>query len=229
MFALKSIHHGTYKGDNLLFTNRQNFTSVINFTTIAITLMVVMQIFNPRHFYVTFPVKFDVYDINSNQQVKYSYSKIDIGPLKIRTGQIPEQNSLIENAKGQVKIEDINNAFLLVFLFILILFIAPVYYVLIQLKKFLNTVGGGNPFINENVVRFRRFGIIAIVLALLAGIAQFIAGFYAGSNIELPSNLSIVHSFDLNWELIFVGLILFVLAEAFKIGTSVKTENDLTI
>ncbi|MGI8893732.1 MAG: DUF2975 domain-containing protein, partial [Bacteroidia bacterium] len=162
--------------------------------TAMISIMVIIHLFNPLSFTLSFPLSFEVYENDSTRlDQASSYSKIDVGPFKLITGDYPQSRSIIEDATGQIKLNNVDVPFLLIFYFILILFVSPVYYFLLQLKFFLITVREGNPFIFKNVKRFRRFGVIAISLAILVGIAKFTGGFYVSSNIVLPSNLSIVH------------------------------------
>lgn len=194
-----------------------------------LTLFVIIQFFRPVNFLVAFPVSFDVYEINEGMELNSSYSKINVGPFELKGGNLRESKTIIENATGRIKIENPSNTFLLTFLILFLLFLFPVYYLLIQLKKFLHSVEEGNPFILENVKRLRIFAFLAIALTIFAGFAQFAGGFYVVSNYNLPGNLSLIHRLNINWGLIFSGIILFVIAEAFKIGISVKKENDLTV
>ena len=202
---------------------------ILIITTVIVIAGLVVQLFEPEKFIITYPISFEIYKTEEINYGNGSLNKLTIGPLSLKNNDIPDSETIINNATGQVKINGAGGAVSLIYAVVIILILLTLFYVLNSLLKFLNTVEEGNPFVYDNVKRFRYFGIISIVLALIYIIMKFSIGFIISSQIQLPSNLIIDHTFDFNWELILLGIILIVIAETFKIGTSVKSENDLTI
>lgn len=108
-------------------------------------------------------------------------------------------------------------------------------YLLWLLKKILQTVNDKNPFQLENSKRIRTIGFIIIFSQLFAIISGILLTIYfknpvylPGFEISLYSDVILVFIQQSVGE-IFTGLIILVLAEIFRMGTTYREEFELTV
>ncbi len=108
--------------------------------------------------------------------------------------------------------------------------LAALAYFIFLTRKIIITVINGNPFINENGIRIKILsGILVAVPIILDVISRIVANSIIqnvkSANFTMnPEGIGMVRD-----VLIFIGLFLFVLSEVFRIGTSLKEENELTV
>lgn len=97
--------------------------------------------------------------------------------------------------------------------------------IIMNLRRIILSVLNKNPFIDQNVVRFRRIGYNTLILAIAGAIMN-------GQNDTGTKIIHIKPIFSLNPELlltIIFGVLALVLAEVFRMALEIKNENDLTI
>jgi hypothetical protein len=93
------------------------------------------------------------------------------------------------------------------------------------LKRIINSVGEGDPFIAENADRLRRMGWIAIIIQLLTIPAGILAAFVAS---QIPEGTL---DFDISFSFpgILIGLLLFILARIFRHGAEMRSDLEGTV
>lgn len=97
-----------------------------------------------------------------------------------------------------------------------------------HLRRTFQRVRGGAPFDVTNAPRLRWLGLLALGLALLRGMAEFVTslavrGGVVGARVEVPLGLSVD-----GW-LVFFGLVLLALGEIFRRGAELEEEQSLTV
>lgn len=100
-------------------------------------------------------------------------------------------------------------------------------YFLLLLRRIVNSVGEGDPFIPENAQRLSRMGWVAIIgqaAAVPVGIAVvWIAGIAADAGEDIHAD------FGFSGSGILLVLILFILARVFRHGTEMREELEGTV
>jgi hypothetical protein len=120
-------------------------------------------------------------------------------------------------------------------LFLVIVFvtlvIAVFIFILIQLRNFLETLEVGDPFTKENAGRIRIIGLVIIASEL--GIKLMMIGgaaiIHAAVRIEGASLIwgELISAFSL--PSIFLGIVVLIIAEIFRLGVKMKEDQELTI
>ncbi|MCP5063973.1 MAG: DUF2975 domain-containing protein [Ignavibacteriae bacterium] len=149
----------------------------------------------------------------------------DVGKLAI-------DNSFYEvsliKVEGKLSIENAPVS-LVVFNMILLLFIITVsLYIINLLRKILKNISDGKQFNNENEIYIRNIGLIVIIGSILEVLFESIITIYCSTNTTFD-NMTIEPYFDLNFGTVFLGFVILVISQIFKLGTEIKSEQDLTI
>lgn len=112
------------------------------------------------------------------------------------------------------------------FQMILILFFAFfMLSIIINLRRIILSVINKNPFIDQNVIRFRKIGYYILILVIAGAIMN-------AQNNTATKIISIEPFFTLTPDsliAIIFGTLALVLAEVFRMAMAIKNENDLTI
>jgi hypothetical protein len=106
-----------------------------------------------------------------------------------------------------------------------------VVYCIILLRKIVNTVITGDPFIPQNGKRLRIISLIVIFLPLIIQLIVWFVTKHAISKLQFP-NWGIRFDFLDNSSLITyiaIGIFVFIVSEVFRIGNSLKEEQELTV
>ena len=101
-------------------------------------------------------------------------------------------------------------------------------WLIYNLRIVISTLVKREPFIKGNAIRIRNIGIICIIHELIRSFILFNEAWFI-KNKFLIFGRPISLKFDLNIETIFLGLVIIVIAEIFRIGTQLKEEQELTI
>jgi len=116
----------------------------------------------------------------------------------------------------------------LLFSFFGILIIIYSFLIFYLLKKVLDSVKSGSPFIRINVIRLRRIALMILALPLGILLFEVILYFSIISNyIFIDSMIS--PSFNFNLGLFIGGILLIFISETFKQGIRIREEQELTI
>lgn len=92
-----------------------------------------------------------------------------------------------------------------------------------ELRRIIDTVAHGDPFIPDNALRLRRMGWLAVATQLIAIPAGALAGW--------ATYMTHVHYLDIGVSIggVFLALILFVLARVFRKGADMRDELEATV
>ena len=101
------------------------------------------------------------------------------------------------------------------------------YLIIIQLlKKILNTISNGDPFLNDNVIHFKKIGYLVFLIGFIDAIRKY----------PIPNNTGIEFLSTPYGSLkpgFFLYLVLsclaFILADVFRMAIEIKNDNNLTI
>ncbi|MFA5805983.1 MAG: DUF2975 domain-containing protein [Melioribacteraceae bacterium] len=165
----------------------------------------------------------DLYKINFNRmrpvpkdgyhlsQISYD-SQINLFPIRYFThGLVPEL------------VLGLSFLSLIVSLFLII--------ILYNLRKLFKSSVVGNVFLQENSERFKFIG----VYFLLGEFVRVLIFYWINNSVartEWANNIRQSYTFslsDINFALLFAGIIFLILAQIFRIGAVLKEENDLTV
>ena len=103
-------------------------------------------------------------------------------------------------------------------------------YIIFLMRKIIWTTMQGNPFIKDNGSRLRIIAILIINVPLVLNFMQSRIIYSLIQTIKIE-NVIITHSGNREMFYVFLGVGLFflILSEVFRIGTSLKEENELTV
>jgi len=151
--------------------------------------------------------------------------------LVLKNGKI--LNILVDQAKVSFNVND-NYGFagILNYLFFVSI-LAIAFYIIFMLWRIFKSIRASlkneNPFHPKNIWRIRRIGFAVLLSALLEIIYPIILKFLWFEKLEM---LDKAFSFKLDFDAsidVFWALIVFVVAEIYRVGLEMKKEQDLTI
>lgn len=97
-----------------------------------------------------------------------------------------------------------------------------------HLRRLFQHVRGGAPFEATNARRLRRLGFIALALALLNGLAEFVTSLAVRDGL-ISERMKVPHGLSLDPSLVLFGLVLLALAEIFRRGADLEEDQSLTV
>jgi hypothetical protein len=97
-----------------------------------------------------------------------------------------------------------------------------------QLRRIFQRVRDGAPFDADNATRMRRLGALVLALALLDGVAGLVTSLAVRGGV-VSGGLAVATGLRVNVPLVFVALVLVALAEVFRRGAELETEQALVI
>lgn len=99
---------------------------------------------------------------------------------------------------------------------------------LVLLRGILKTLSAGTPFVDTNANRIRAIGILIPAFGFLIQGLQWATSLVA-MNTVTADGLEIEARLTLNPTYLFIGLVIVALAEAFRHGTDLQTDAELTV
>ena len=96
------------------------------------------------------------------------------------------------------------------------------------LRKIFDSLTDDNPFITENAQRLRQIALLIILIAPLSFMRDLFLNWYLRQNFVIDGSAIQTH-LTLDFKTVFIGLILLIIAEIFRIGTRLKEEQELTV
>ncbi len=110
-----------------------------------------------------------------------------------------------------------------VFLLVIITLLALAIYWLVNLRRIINSVGDGDPFIPINADRLARMGWITLIMQFAAFPATAVAGWVQQQISDMQ--------FDFEFSLtgLLLALLLFILARIFRHGTTLRDDLEGTV
>jgi hypothetical protein len=100
--------------------------------------------------------------------------------------------------------------------------------VIYQLKRIFRTFHAGLIFKDENARRVRAIGLLTLGGAIANTLVSYFIGSLVAGDLGI-AGATVSASLHLNIESFFAGLVLIVLAEIFRRGTTLQAEQDLTV
>ncbi|MGE5953381.1 MAG: DUF2975 domain-containing protein [Qipengyuania vulgaris] len=107
-----------------------------------------------------------------------------------------------------------------------ILFLAGAFWFLRLLRKIIDTVGEGDPFVPENAERLTQMGWLALAAQLLA-IPAAGAALYIAKIFEEQDGMTVDAGLDLSGIVLVV--VLFILARVFRQGSAMRADLEGTV
>ena len=99
---------------------------------------------------------------------------------------------------------------------------------LVLLRRILQTLSAGTPFVEANAHRIRAIGILIPAFGFLIQGLHWATSLIVMDTVA-AEGLHIEARLTLNLTYLFIGLVIVALAEAFRHGTHLQTDADLTI
>ncbi len=158
------------------------------------------------------PIEFSV-----NEQGTATFGSDQTVPIKIK------------HAKGLFQIDrPVPKTLMVVFFLLNLIVYALILWVVFSLWKIVQSVRQKNPFIVLNGRRLRVIAFSMIGVELIQGLANLIKILYLEPRLNFDT--IIVHSrIHVSFHVIIAGLVILVIAEAFRIGAELKEEQELTV
>jgi hypothetical protein len=97
-----------------------------------------------------------------------------------------------------------------------------------HLRRIFQRVRDGAPFDADNALRMRWLGMLLLALALFGGVSQFVTGLALRGSVASPC-IAVARGLRIDTPLVFVALALVALAEIFRRGAELETEQSLVI
>ncbi|KAA5546412.1 DUF2975 domain-containing protein [Adhaeribacter rhizoryzae] len=96
------------------------------------------------------------------------------------------------------------------------------------LRKIFDSLTDNNPFVVENAQRLRQIALLIILIAPITFMRDLFLNWYLRQNFVIDGSAIQTH-LTLDFKTIFIGLILLIIAEIFRIGTRLKEDQELTV
>lgn len=147
--------------------------------------------------------------------------------------EINAMSNSVSNAKvivtnGELLFSGNNNRDNVVITFVaLALIFGTVLLITFQLKKIFSTFKKTEPFVVSNSKRIRLIGIILIGSCLLKFLFGIFYTRYLNAHFQWDQKIIFGQSLDLGT--IFIGVLVIILAQVFRLGTELQEDNNLTI
>ena len=114
---------------------------------------------------------------------------------------------------------------LVVMLILVAAILASVFLILLLLRRIVDTVGAGDPFVPINAGRLRDMGVLMIVLTLsIPALPPVVAWLNV-----LLSEPAASDSFEFQPDGLLLALVLFILARVFKVGAAMRGDLEGTV
>ena len=135
----------------------------------------------------------------------------------------------INNAKGYFRIDrPIPTTLIVVFFLMNLVASGLILWVIYVLWKIVQSVKQKNPFIVLNGRRLRIIAFSMIGIELSQGLANLIKMLYLEPRLQFET-IIIQSKIHVSFHVIVAGLVILVIAEAFRIGVEMKEEQELTV
>jgi len=96
------------------------------------------------------------------------------------------------------------------------------------LRKIFDSLTDNNPFVTENAQRLRQIALLIILIAPITFMRDLFLNWYLRQNFVVDGTAIQTH-LTLDFKTVFIGLILLIIAEIFRLGTRLKEEQELTV
>jgi hypothetical protein len=154
--------------------------------------------------------------------------RLDRNAYSITSTKLGVDQSSIVDVSGTFKSNVILRPLVVTYLALGTVIAVVVLLVLSFLRRIFASLVDGHPFTMDNARRIRWIAITVLCGEVAGSVVVFITQRYIRSNFE-SQGLTLNADLALDLSTIFVGLVLLVLAELFRIGSELQIDKDLTV
>ncbi len=134
----------------------------------------------------------------------------------------------IQDIRGTLKFRPQNGAFRHANLALVVVLLALILWILWELRALIGTLRAGKPFARSNASRIQRIGIALIIAELARAAVVYFDNYCAMVHVR-AEGLTFYARPDVNAAVIVSGLIILLVAEAFRTGIRLDEEQSLTV
>jgi hypothetical protein len=154
--------------------------------------------------------------------------RLDENAFSITSAKLGVERSIIDDVTGMAKFNVPLRPLILMYLALVTVMAVVVVFVLLCLRRIFASLVEGYPFTLDNARRIRWIAVIVLCGEIVIKLVEFFTQRYIRSNFE-AEGLTLNADFALDLSTIFVGLVLLVLSELFRIGSELQREKELTV
>jgi hypothetical protein len=153
---------------------------------------------------------------------------LDPEPRDIRSPGMAVENIQLRDARGTLKFSPRTSGLAAGGMLMFVAALLVTLWVLAQLRGVFRTLRDGRPFVAANAIRIRRIGYAVIAAEIVRAILAYEGMRYAMTHFS-ATGVRFEARWDLDLYTILYGLIILILAEVFREGTSLADEQSLTV
>lgn len=156
------------------------------------------------------------------------YFQLPSSAYHIASGGLGSSAAKVGVSSGQMGFARPRLSFVLVASVVLAVVAAWWLFLLHQLRRLLAALSAGEPFARQNALRLRRIGVAVVAFELAHAFAVWGGGLYL-DHVLLVRGVRMRSHFGIDVPVILLGLLLVVLASAFRVGSELADEQALTV
>ena len=168
-----------------------------------------------------------VSDYSSGLSTPMEFSVPEQGTATFNSNQVVPVK--IVGGRGVVQINrPVPNVLLIPFFILNFIFFGLILWIVYSLRKIVQSVRQKNPFTSTNGKRLRIIAFSMVGIELIRGLADLTKMLYLEPRLHFETIL--IHSdISISLHVIIAGLVILVIAEAFRIGAEITEEQELTV
>ena len=167
-----------------------------------------------------------VSDYSSGLSTPMEFSVPEQGTATFNSNQVVPVK--IVGGRGVVQINrPVPNVLLIPFFILNFIFFGLILWIVYSLRKIVQSVRQKNPFTSTNGKRLRIIAFSMVGIELIKGLADLTKMLYLEPRLHFETIL-IRSDISISLRVIIAGLVILVIAEAFRIGAEITEEQELT-
>ena len=168
-----------------------------------------------------------VADYSSGLSTPMEFSVPEQGTATFNSNQVVPVK--IVGGRGVVQINrPVPNVLLIPFFILNFIFSGLILWIVYSLRKIVQSVRQKNPFTSTNGKRLRIIAFSMVGIELIRGLADLTKMLYLEPRLHFETIL-IRSDISISLRVIIAGLVILVIAEAFRIGAEITQEQELTV
>jgi len=168
-----------------------------------------------------------VSDYSSGLSTPMEFSVPEQGTATFNSNQVVPVK--IVGGRGVVQINrPVPNVLLIPFFILNFIFFGLILWIVYSLRKIVQSVRQKNPFTSTNGKRLRIIAFSMVGIELIRGLADLTKMLYLEPRLHFETIL-IRSDISISLHVIIAGLVILVIAEAFRIGAEITEEQELTV
>ena len=168
-----------------------------------------------------------VSDYSSGLSTPMEFSVPEQGTATFNSNQVVPVK--IVGGRGVVQINrPVPNVLLIPFFILNFIFFGLILWIVYSLRKIVQSVRQKNPFTSTNGKRLRIIAFSMVGIELIKGLADLTKMLYLEPRLHFETIL-IRSDISISLRVIIAGLVILVIAEAFRIGAEITQEQELTV